>query len=54
MTKSLSSKQKKIANQSPPYNKITGEDFQTLKMKKGNDISKNMFAKNNGNSKKST
>jgi len=48
----LTKKQLKIANQTPPVDKITGSDFKALQ--KGNDISKNMFAKNNGNSKKNT
>ena len=48
----LSKKQLKIANQTP-MNKITGSDFAALR-NKGNDISKNMFTKNNGDSKKST
>ena len=48
----LTKKQLKIANQTPPVNKITGSDFKALQ--KGNDISKNMFVKNNGNSKTST
>jgi hypothetical protein len=48
----LTKKQLKIANQTPPVDKITGSDFTALQ--KGNDISKNMFVKNNGNSKKNT
>lgn len=50
---SLTKNQLKIASQTPPVNKITGSDFKALR-NKGNDISKNMFTKNNGNSKTST
>jgi hypothetical protein len=49
---SLTKNQLKIASQTPPINKITGADFKALQ--KGNDISKNMFVKNNGRKKKST
>jgi hypothetical protein len=49
---SLTKKQLKIASQTPPLDTITRSDFKALQ--KGNDISKNMFVKNNGNSKKNT
>lgn len=49
----LTKKQLQIAKQTPPMDKITGSDFAALR-NKGNDISKNMFVKNNGNSKTST
>ena len=48
----LTKKQLQIAKQTPPVDKITGSDFKALQ--KGNDISKNMFVKNNGNNKTST
>ena len=39
----LSSKQKRIARVSPPFNKITGSDFRKLKRKKNAKKKKKKF-----------
>ena len=45
--KKLSPKQKKIAEQAEPKDKITGEDFKAIKNKKEREGSRNAFTARN-------